>query len=551
MFAFVEVIDNGVCARDSALTGTLSLDSMLADGNCRWALLIGFCVFMTQASGCHSANSERCRPASPPPAPQAAVPPQVTPIAAGTPPKEAPSAKLVSATEPIESPPKPLGIPSEFEMLPPVDEVAAAFPQTPTLRLSLFDAIETGLLQNPDLTAARQAEGVSFGALGVARTYPFNPFLQITATPIQQRTDGQDTVVYHYVLVMQTLQLAHQQRYREEIGMAALTSVRWNILQAELNNIAQTERLYFTATYLRGVRDLMVANAELNEQLLSVSEKQLQAGQVAGADVAIVRLDRGATRRQARLAEANYQTALLDLRRQLNIPLSTPIDVVDDLTQIAWQSAMPEHLLEAKCPNAPIRVSRDGAPRAVSDLVAGRPDVLAARADLSAARSAASLARASRVPDLVIGPYYQRTESGTYYYGFRTQNDIPVINNGMPLLRQRQAEARQRQAIADQLMLRAEIEAEAAIDRYERARTLLAEFEPQSASALPAELERLEEQFKANEVDVIRVHTSRTSLIQLRRSQLDLLNEVAQAAANVVAATGAPPQAIVVLGRIP
>jgi hypothetical protein len=199
------------------------------------------------------------------------------PIAAETPPNAPPSAQMVSATEAIESPPKPPEIPSAFEMLPPVDEVAAAFPQTPTLRLSLFDAIETGLLQNPDLTAARQAEGVSFGALGVARTYPFNPFLQITATPIQQRTDGQDTVVYHYVLVMQTLQLAHQQRYREEIGMAALTSVRWNILQLELNNIAQTERLYFTATYLRGVRDLMVANAELNEQLLSVSEKQLAA----------------------------------------------------------------------------------------------------------------------------------------------------------------------------------------------------------------------------------------------------------------------------------
>ena len=56
--------------------------------------------------------------------------------------------------------------------------------------LSLFDAIETSLVQNPDLTALRQNEGVSLGLLGVARTYPFNPFVQLQATPFQQAPEG-------------------------------------------------------------------------------------------------------------------------------------------------------------------------------------------------------------------------------------------------------------------------------------------------------------------------------------------------------------------------
>ncbi|HEX3851576.1 MAG TPA: TolC family protein, partial [Polyangiaceae bacterium] len=262
-------------------------------------------------------------------------------------------AQLVSNVEPIDAPSQSLsGLPVAPEILPQVDGSLFSSPQIEPLRLTLFDAIETGLLQNPDLTAQRQAEGVSVGALGVARTYPFNPFLQITATPIQQSPDRLPTATYHYVLVMQTLQLAHQQRYREEIGMAALTSVRWNILQAELNNIAQTERLYFTAAYLRGVREVVAANAAMNEELLGITQRQLEAGQAAGADVAIVRLDTGATRRQERLAEANYQTALLDLRRQLNIPLSRPIEVVDDLSQFTWLPGLPEQLLLAKCPGA-------------------------------------------------------------------------------------------------------------------------------------------------------------------------------------------------------
>ena len=512
----------------------------LSHHRCVWALCA--IVALWGEIGCRSAPKPPQVAAAPPPAPITAMVERLPPV------EQTADVRLASAIEPVNEQSR-----SQFDWARPAELVAPG-PAPPVaganawlLRLSLFDAIETGLIQNPDLTAQRQLEGVSVGALGVARTYPFNPFLQITATPWQDRIDHGPTVVYHYVLVMQTLQIAHQQRYREDVGMAQLTSVRWNILQAELNNIAQTERLYFTAAYLRGVRDLLVANAELNETLLVISERQLQAGQAAGSAVAIVRLATGATRRQARLAEANYQTALRDLRRQLYIPLATPIDVSDDLSQFGWQSAAPDRLLAAKCSSSMQPIPHGVSPRPTADLVAGRPDGLAARADVSAARSAAQLARASRVPDLVVGPYYQRTESGTYYYGFRTQNDIPVINNGNTLLRQRQAEARQRQVAAEQIMLRAEIEAEAAIDRYERARRLLSEFEPGSTAAVPAELQRLEWQFTANEVDILRVFTSRTSLIQMRRSQLDLLNEAAQAAANVTAATAAPPQAIIAL----
>jgi cobalt-zinc-cadmium efflux system outer membrane protein len=416
-------------------------------------------------------------------------------------------------------------------------------PQPAALELSLFDAIETALLQNPDLTILRQAEGVSVGALGVARTYPFNPFVQLQATPLQEMPGGGSGTVYHYVLVMQTIQLAHQQRYRAEAGLAALRSVRWNILQAELNNVAQTERLYFAALYQRSLLNLAQANAELNRQLLGISQKQLEGGQLAGADVAIVRLDAQATQKQAQLAEANYRTALLDLRRHLNIPLGTPINVTGELTDWVWSAADPQRMAAEKC-----GLGTDALPAAVADpladLVAGRPDVLAARADLAAARANASLAKASRIPDLQIGPYYQRNDSGVTFWGFRSQQDIPVLNDGMPLYRQRMAELRQRQTAWEQLFNRAWVEAQAAVDRYERARRLLGE-SVADGSTLPEELRRLEQQFKANEVDVVRVVTSRTSLLQLRRAHLDLLNELAQAGALVTSATGVAPQSIV------
>ncbi|MEI6538251.1 MAG: TolC family protein [Planctomycetota bacterium] len=61
-----------------------------------------------------------------------------------------------------------------------------------------------------------------------------------------------------------------------------------------------------------------------------------------------------------------------------------------------------------------------------------------------------------------------------------------------------------------------------------------------TVSDLPAELEGLETQFEAGEVDVVRVVQARTSLIQNQRARLDLLNEVAQSAATLTGASGIP-----------
>ena len=116
-------------------------------------------------------------------------------------------------------------------------------------------------------------------------------------------------------------------------------------MQAELLNVAQTERLYFNALYLRGLRDLMQANVELNSQLLTILEKRLEAGDAAAADVAIVRLDNRAARQHAHLEAANYQTATLDLRRQLNMPITVPFEQVGDLSAWEWLSPLPDQTL--------------------------------------------------------------------------------------------------------------------------------------------------------------------------------------------------------------
>ena len=397
-----------------------------------------------------------------------------------------------------------------------------------TAKYNIHAAIETALAQNPDLIALRQNENVGLGVLGVAQTYPFNPFVQVQSTPLQfapnqATTNAGSGTTYHYVLLMQQIQLGNQQQYREEAASASLNGIRWNILQAELLNVAQTERLYFAAVYQQGLRDLANLNAENNRQLLSILEVQQQAGQATAADVAIVRLDVRSTKQQQRIAEANYQTALLDLKRHLCLPPDSKIDLDQNVLKWNWKPATTAEL---------------------TSMATNRPDVQAARADAEAARANTSLANASRIPDVQLGPYYQRTDTGVTFLGFRAQMDLPVINDGTPLLRQREAEYCQRVAVSQQLAMRAHLEAEAAAQRYERALTLQAESVDGSLTSVPVELQRLEEQFKANEVDILRVIQARNSLLQSQRADLDALNELMQAAVAVTAASGLPLESL-------
>jgi cobalt-zinc-cadmium efflux system outer membrane protein len=418
----------------------------------------------------------------------------------------------------------------------PTEPGAASSPSA----MSLPQCIALGLSQNPDLIALRETENVGTAVLGVAQTYPFNPYVQVQATPYQNATLDDHGTTYHYVLLMQTIQLAHQQQFREEGAASTLNSTRWNIHQAELQNVAQTERLYFNVLYLRGILDLAKASDQNNQDLLRTLEKQLDAGQATAAEVAIVRVDARSTKQQVRLATANYETALRDLKRQLGVAPDDPMQFEGDLRLLKWKDSLiaPIDNEQLSVIQAPVVADQNSSQ--IANRAAIRPDVMAARSDVDAARAAQCLATASKTPDLQIGPYYQRTADGMTYMGFRAQMDLPVVNSGRPLEQQRIAEFNQRVTTWQQLQRRAELEAMAAWERYQLAQAALAEDASFGASDLPTELESLEQQFLAGEVDVVRVVQARTSIIQNQRVRLDLLNELAQSAASLTATAAIP-----------
>src|SRR5207244_8832123 len=130
-----------------------------------------------------------------------------------------------------------------------------------------------------------------------------------------------------------------------------------------------------------------------------------------------------------------------------------------------------------------------------------RPEVHAARAAVAGARASVNLARADRMPSPVVGPVYERDEQGTQFFGFVYITPIPIINNGKPLVLQREADYRRAAVALQTAEQRVVAQVKAAVAKWNGARELVADSQGLT-SELAEEVARVERAFEAGTADV-------------------------------------------------
>jgi len=168
---------------------------------------------------------------------------------------------------------------------------------------------------------------------------------------------------------------------------------------------------------LRGEATLQarIADSALASDLLQIARDQLSAGVGVALDVTRAQSQLATSRSQIIVARNDRDRARLELRRALNIPLDTPIELTDSLdTPVA----------------APTTAEQD----AVDLAMRTRPDVRAVDAQLAAAQQQISAIRATRLP--TIGVFGNDGPTGlglshllnTYTYG--VQVTWPVFEGG-------------------------------------------------------------------------------------------------------------------------
>ncbi len=407
--------------------------------------------------------------------------------------------------------------------------------------ISLEVALYGAITRNPDLVALRNSNVASPEAVEVARRFPttLNPTVWIDYRPINLIPPdtfggmGGGTPQHHtgpfyhfgkqdyYVSVRQPIELGHQTTHRYHIAQAALNQQQWTVVQAELLALVQTYRFFQTAAYRREKLRLAHELAEFNDRLVQTLKKGFEANLVTPSDVVLAEVENQATRQLVEVARQDYANALTDLHNQIGIPETA--GTAEPLGEFVLPRNIPEVEDQAFIQMA----------------LQCRPDIHVARAQAAGAEAAVRLARGDRIPTPVVGPLYQADEAAVHYVGFVYIQALPILNNGKPLVLQREAEHRRALVALQQAEQRAVTQVKAAVAKWNGANRLVAQTAGM-AEVLRTQVGRLEKLFEAKQATLAQLLQARQRLLQLQNSELDALWQATQAQADLLTALGAP-----------
>ena len=293
------------------------------------------------------------------------------------------------------------------------------------------------------------------------------------------------------------------------------------MLQGELTTLVQTYRFFQTAAYRREKLRLANELADFNDHLLLELKRGLEINRAAPADVTLAEVENQATRQQVEVAMQDYANALTDLRNQMGVPESA-----------ATAEPLGEFILPGNIP-----AIEDQA--LIQIALQNRPDLFAARAACDGAAAAVRLAKGDRIPTPIVGPVYQSDEVGVQYIGFVYITPLPFLNNGKPLVIQREAEYCRTLAALQAAEQRAVTQVRAAAAKWNAANRLIARTSGLTGG-LKTQVDKLDRLFQENQASLAQLLQARQRLIQLENAELDALWQATQAQSDLLLALGAP-----------
>jgi cobalt-zinc-cadmium efflux system outer membrane protein len=400
--------------------------------------------------------------------------------------------------------------------------------QGPPVLLDLETALAWTLQSNPGLVTIRQSVCVSAEAVEVARRFPtsLNPTLSVQSNPwvYQHEPGGGVERLDSYLTVnwFQPIELGDRRELRSRMAQASFSQARWNVLQAELSTLVQTYRAHQTATYRRERLAAAQRLLEFNARMLESLHRQMEANQVAAADVVLAEVESQATLQQLEVARQEYAAAVADLRGQIGLPqVATSIEPAGELRIPAADLAGD--------PDALVRMALEG-----------RPDLQAAQTQVCNSRAAVDLARADRIPVFSLGPAYEHNETGANFYGLALTTPVPILNAGNSLVRQREAELHRDCVALEQQQQQVAAQVRAALVKWNEVRDsairTLARSEPIREQAL-----RMQRLYEAGQADLVKLLQVRQRLIEADFARLDALWQTTQAYADLLSVLGATP----------
>ena len=291
--------------------------------------------------------------------------------------------------------------------------------------------------------------GFAQGAVVIARTYPFNPVVQVFELGVGgPAASGITNRAFNETTMRLDLELRGQGNHRRAAAEALVTRTEWEIATQEVLVAVAANRAFNSVLYRQLKLKVLEDTVKMNELVVEQVKKLVEIGRLRPADLIVTRTELDTARAQLGQGRTALAFARADLRRQLG--------TLDDSFAVSGE-------LDLQIPTTNIN-------EYVSAAMVERPDLQARRLMVTEAQARLRLQIADRYGNPSVGPAFEYNETRDKFVGMWLFSPIPVLNTRRGEIMQAEATVSRTLAEVHQFETQAAQDVQAALVRLAEAR---------------------------------------------------------------------------------
>jgi len=261
----------------------------------------------------------------------------------------------------------------------------------PAYAMTVGEAIEAALKNNPDLQAVRLEQGAAQGRLDQAGLFlRSNPVIEGSLSRKDTVPGGGEKATNRGFMLSQEVELAGQRGLRVDAASSGMEKVAHDIKDRERVLLSEVKDSFAKALAAKRKIELSEEAVKLQDELVASAAIKFQAGDISGLEQNLADVELGKARQDRMIAEREQREALLGLQEILGMKPSASFSVEGELPMEA--PVIPDkHTLQETA-------------------VLQRPDVQSAAAEARQAKATMKLAGREAIPSVTVSGFYNQDD---------------------------------------------------------------------------------------------------------------------------------------------
>jgi cobalt-zinc-cadmium efflux system outer membrane protein len=253
--------------------------------------------------------------------------------------------------------------------------------------MTLNEAVEIALKNNPDVQSVRLEEGAAQGRLDQAGLLlRSNPVIEGSVSRKDTLPEGGEKAKNFEVRLSQEFELAGQRGLRVDAARSGREKALLDIRDRERVLIAAVKDAFARALAAKRRIELAGEAVKLQEEMVASAAVKFQSGDISALEQNLADVELGKSRRDKMLAERERREALLRLQEVLGVKPSVSFSIEGELPS-----------------EAPVIPEKD---KMLASVIQQRPDVQSAAAEATQAKAAMKLAGREAIPSVIVSGFY-------------------------------------------------------------------------------------------------------------------------------------------------